>query len=167
MSKSTVSKGFHTTRSEHLLQERVHDAYKSKGKLPEPTVCPQCGAVFHEGRWQWRQAPADAHRETCPACHRIHDDYPAGFLTLRGAFFRDHRDEIMHLVHNTEQRERTEHPLKRVMTVEEIKNGGVLVCTTDLHLARGIGEAVHHAYQGELKFHYNNEENLLRVSWVR
>ena len=166
MSKSTIPTGFNKTRSEHLLQEHVHDAYKSKGKLPEPTVCPQCGAVFHAGRWQWLQAPAGAHQETCPACHRIHDDYPSGFLVLQGEFFHDHRDEIMHLVHNTEKRERTEHPLKRIMAVDETKDGGTLISTTDPHLARGIGEALHHAYQGKLSFHYNQEENLLRVTWT-
>jgi len=152
-------------RHDGLFQEREHDAYKTKGKLPEPTVCPQCGAVFHEGRWQWRQAPADAHQQTCPACHRLHDQYPAGFVTLQGEFFRAHRDEIMHLVHNQEKRARAEHPLKRIMAVEE-KDGATLVTTTDIHLARGIGEALHHAYQGQLNYHYNPEENLLRVSWT-
>ncbi len=152
-------------RHDGIFQERVHDAYKAKGKLPEPTVCPQCGAVFHEGRWQWRQAPADAHQQTCPACHRLHDHYPAGFVTLQGEFFHAHRDEIMHLVHNEEKRARAEHPLKRIMAVEE-KDAATLVTTTDIHLARGIGEALHHAYQGELQYHYNPEENLLRVSWT-
>ena len=33
--------------------------------------------------------------------------------------------------------------------------------------ARGIGEAIHHAYQGDLEFHYNPAENLLRVNWSR
>ncbi len=152
-------------RHDGIFQERVHDAYKAKGKLPEPTVCPQCGAVFHEGRWQWRQAPADAHQQTCPACHRLHDHYPAGFVTLQGEFFHAHRDEIMRLVHNEEKRARAEHPLKRIMAVEE-KDAATLVTTTDIHLARGIGEALHHAYQGELQYHYNPEENLLRVSWT-
>jgi len=165
MSHAAITPGFHQVRSEHLLQERVHDAYKSKGKLPEPTACPQCGAVFHEGRWQWSTAPAGAHQETCPACHRIHDHYPAGFLTLQGEFYLTHRDEIMHLVHNHEKRERAEHPLKRIMAVEE-NDGATLVTTTDIHLARGMGEALHHAYQGELQFHYNPEQNLLRVNWT-
>lgn len=167
MSNSAVPSGFNSSRSMHLLQEQVHDAYKSKGKLPEPTVCPQCGAVFHKGRWQWLQVPADAHQETCPACHRIQDDYPAGFVTLQGDFFHAHRDEIMHLVRNMEKREQAEHPLQRIMGVEEMKGNDTLVSTTDPHLARGIGEALHHAYQGELEFHYNPEENLLRVSWKR
>ncbi|MCX7184706.1 MAG: BCAM0308 family protein [Nitrosospira sp.] len=164
--QSVVSTGFHQIpRHDGIFQERVHDAYKTKGKLPEPTVCPQCGAVFHEGRWQWRSAPADAHQQTCPACHRLHDHYPAGFVTLQGEFFRTHRDEIMQLVHNQEKHARAEHPLKRIMAVEE-KEGATLVTTTDIHLARGIGEALHHAYQGELQYHYNPEENLLRVSWT-
>ena len=42
-----------------------------------------------------------------------------------------------------------------------------MVTTTDIHLARGIGEALEHAYQGELEFHYNEGENLLRVHWAR
>lgn len=166
MKTQGIPAGFHQIpRRDGIFQERVHDAYKAKGKLPEPSVCPLCDAVFHEGRWQWRQAPAAAHRETCPACHRIHDHYPAGFVTLQGEFFNAHRDEIMHLVHNQEKRERAEHPLQRIMAVEE-KDGTALVTTTDIHLARGIGEALHHAYQGELNFHYNPEENLLRVSWT-
>lgn len=37
----------------------------------------------------------------------------------------------------------------------------------DEHLARNIGEAVHSAYRGELEYHYNKEENLLRVHWAR
>jgi len=154
------------TRHDGIFQEKVHDAYKAKVKPAEPSVCPQCGAVFHEGRWQWSKAPAGAHSETCPACHRIHDHFPAGYLTLDGAFFHAKRDEIMHLVHNHEKRERAEHPLKRIMAVEEQKDGATLVTTTDIHLARGMGEALHHAYQGELEFHYNPEQNLLRVNWT-
>ncbi len=166
MSANTIPAGFRQIPPhDGIFQERVHDAYKLKGKLPEPTVCPKCGAVFHAGRWQWMKAPAGAHQETCSACHREHDHFPAGYLTLQGVFFLTHRDEIMNLVHNVEKRERAEHPLERIMAVEE-KGGMTLVTTTDIHLARGIGEALHHAYKGELKYHYNPEENLLRVGWT-
>lgn len=163
---TTTPPGFRQiSRHDGVFQEREHDAYKAKGKLPEPTVCPQCGAVFHEGRWQWVKAPPGAHQETCPACHRIHDHFPAGFLTLQGDFFSTHRDEVMRLIHNHEKREREEHPLKRIMAVEE-KGDATLVTTTDIHLARGMGEALHHAYQGELEYHYNPEQSLLRVNWT-
>ena len=65
-----------------------------------------------------------------------------------------------------EQRERLAHPLKRIMAVDD-RNDGARVTTTDIHLARGIGDAVHHAYQGELEFHHKPDENLLRVHWTR
>ena len=162
-----LAQGFHQIeRHDGLFKERIHDAYKARVKPAEPTVCPQCGAVFHEGRWQWRLVPDNAHREICPACHRIHDRYPAGFLTLSGEFFQAHRDEVMNLVHKHEKHELSEHPQKRIMAVEQKKEGATLVTTTDIHLARGIGEALHHAYRGELNFHYNPEQNLLRVSWT-
>ena len=153
-------------RHDTVFKERVHDAYKIKEKLPEPTVCPQCNAVFHSGRWQWTAAPANAHQHNCPACQRIIDHYPAGFLTLEGEFFHSHRDEILHLVQNYEKKEKSEHPLQRIIATEK-QNGSFLITTTDIHLARGIGEAIHDAYQGDLDFHYNQDENLLRVHWSR
>lgn len=65
-----------------------------------------------------------------------------------------------------EQHQRAEHPLKRIMAIEQQKDS-VLVTTTDIHLARGIGEALRHAYQGELDLKYNADEHLLRVHWSR
>ena len=152
---------------EQLLQELVHDSYKSKHKLPEPTLCPDCGAVYRRGRWQWGAAPEkDAHMERCPACHRVHDHFPAGYVTLSGEFFGTHRDEILHRVRHCEEAEKRDHPLERIMAIEANAEGTV-VTTTDPHLARRIGDALHDAFKGELEYHYNKEENLLRVSWSR
>ena len=39
--------------------------------------------------------------------------------TLAGAFPRDHREEVLGLARNIEERERREHPLKRIMGVVE------------------------------------------------
>lgn len=166
VSAKTSFVGFKPVRTDQLFKERVHDAYKAQKKLPEPSVCEQCGAVFHAGRWQWAKASAsaDAYKTTCPACQRIHDHFPAGYISLQGKFFNEHHDEIMNLVHNEEKRERAEHPLKRIMDIEK-EGDKVQVTTTDIHLARSIGNALHHAYQGDLEYHYNQEQNLLRVSW--
>jgi predicted Zn-ribbon and HTH transcriptional regulator len=158
--------GFEPIRHDRLIQEQRHDTYKSKHKLVEPTVCPQCGAVYHEGRWQWLAKPAQAHEEMCPACHRIHDELPAGYVHITGDFFKQHREELLHQIANQEAKAKAEHPLERIIKIAK-EDDSILVTTTDIHLARGIGEALHHAYQGELEFHYNEQENLLRVVWER
>ena len=162
---SAAPRGARAGRS-GVFQEYVHDAYKSSAKLPTPTLCPECGAVFADGRWQWLSKPEAAHSERCPACHRIHDRFPAGYVKLEGDFLAQHRDELVQLVRNLESREKAEHPLQRVMDIVD-EDGGVLVTTTDVHLAHGIGEALHHAYQGALDSRYNREEKLLRVRWAR
>jgi NMD protein affecting ribosome stability and mRNA decay len=153
-------------RHDRLLREWVHDPYKSKSKPPEPTVCHECGAVFTSGRWQWAEAPDGAHEGLCPACQRIRDRVPAGILTLSGPFLREHREEILNLVRNTEEREKAQHPLKRIMAVEE-GDEETVITFTDPHLARGTGTALHHAWQGDLDYHYLEEEMLLRVHWRR
>jgi len=166
MNNQTHPAGFHPIRRDRLPLETLMDSYKARGKLSEPTVCTDCGAVFQAGRWQWLAKPKDAHQTTCPACHRIHDHFPAGYVTVSGEFFNQHEQEIFQLIKHRETQEKAGHPMQRIMDIEKTKQG-TLVTTTDIHLARGIGEALHHAYQGELDFHYNPDQNLLRVTWSR
>lgn len=158
--------GFRMLRREQLLQELVHDSYKSGKKLHEPTRCPDCGAVFRKGRWTWDIAPAGAPEQRCPACHRLHDSFPAGYVALEGEFLQQHREEIVQLARNCEEKEKAEHPLERIMAIEP-SGAGLEVTTTGTHLAREIAERVHHAYKGELEFSYNKEDNLLRATWRR
>lgn len=166
MARKSIAPGRQPVYRSKLFPEHVHDAYKSSAKLPSPTLCPQCGAVYAGGRWAWQPQPHAAHSELCPACHRIHDRFPAGYVKLDGDFLAQHRDEIVRLVRNLESKEKAEHPLQRVIDIAD-ENGGVLVTTTDVHLAHGIGEALHHAYKGELDSRYNPDEKLLRVHWSR
>ena len=153
-------------RRDRMIHERIHDPYKTRDKIHEPSRCPECGAVYRGGRWSWGEAPADADEVRCQACHRIADGYPAGELTISGAFVAPHREEIVGLIHNQDQLERGEHPLHRVMAVED-RDDGLFVTTTDIHLPRRIGEALHHAYRGELDFHYDAEGYAIRVTWSR
>lgn len=161
--------GFHPVRRDQLREEREHDTYKRQQKPPEPAVCPDCGAVFHAGRWQWADRPEHAEAVRCAACLRIQDRFPAGFVHLGGTFLTAHREEILGLIRHHEEKAKAEHPLARIMAIEDDGTGeaGVLVTTTDIHLARDLGDALHHAYQGELEFHYNDAEKLLRVHWQR
>lgn len=155
-------------RRDRLIKEMVHDPYMTRSKPVEPTVCPECGVVFSAGRWQWlTEIPDGANQEPCPACQRIGDKVPAGFLTLSGDFFNEHRDEIMHLVHNKVEAQKAQHPMKRLMGVEDQDTGGVVITFTDVHLPRGVGEAIERAYEGDLDIHYTEEAGIVRVYWRR
>jgi len=154
-------------RREQLIDDPRHDSYKARGKLPDPTRCPECRAVFQKGRWTWNGArSADVHEQLCPACQRARDGFPGGYVTLGGEYLAAHRDEILNLVRNCEAEEKARHPLQRIIAIRNV-DGGVLVTTTDAHLARRIAEHVHDACKGSLALQYSKEENLVRANWMR
>ncbi|HTS24206.1 MAG TPA: BCAM0308 family protein, partial [Casimicrobiaceae bacterium] len=136
------------------------------GKYREPTVCTDCGAVFHRGRWSVASIPDGAHRDRCPACRRVRDKLPAGWITLEGAFYGEHRDELLRLARHEAEKEGAEHPLNRIMSVDE-RPGKAIVSTTDIHTPRRIGTALRRAYEGELEIRYGDDEYSVRVLWRR
>ncbi len=153
-------------RGDRLIRERVHDPYKTRLKLPEPSVCPDCGATFHKGRWTWTPAAAGANAARCQACQRNADNNPAGIATQRGGFLTPHNAEILNLARNQETLEKGEHPLHRIMAVTE-QGDEVEIATTDIHLPRRIGQALRDAYQGALEIDYDKAGYFVRVAWTR
>ena len=153
-------------RREQRLTATHDDSYKASAKMPDPAACPRCNAAYLKGRWTWQAAPADATQHTCPACLRTEDDFPAGYVTLKGPFFAAHRAEILELVNARALRARTDHPMQRLIGVADVTQG-VLVTTTDAHLARGIGVAIHEAFKGDLALTFSHDENLVRATWTR
>ncbi len=149
-----------------LVQEKGHDVYRSIGKLSQSTQCPNCEAVYINGRWTWQKQETATSRKTCPACRRIADAFPAGQVKIGGEFFRAHRGEILGLINNIEQRECAQHPLERIMSFVD-EDDITKIATTGIHIARRIGEALSHAYKGKLQFQYGDGENSIQVSWFR
>ena len=153
-------------RREHGIDTPLDDPYRATRKPPEPTRCPSCSASFQDGRWTWERAPADSHEQLCPACQRTEDNFPGGYVVIKGEYLKAHREEILAVINGKEKREKTEHPLQRIMEIKDVA-GGLQIATTDSHMARGIGEALHNAFQGDLKIRYSKDENLVRVAWKR
>jgi hypothetical protein len=147
--------------------DQVLDPYKAAGKTHEPTVCPQCGAVYQHGRWHWAARPEGADAALCQACHRINDHYPAGIVTLTGSFVAAQRDEIIRLARHQEQAEKPEHPMNRIMSIADEAPDRLVISTTDIHLPRRIGEAVTRAYKGALSEHFDEGGYFVRVNWHR
>lgn len=159
--------GMENRRHAPTFESGPGDAYRLDRKLADPTACPKCGATYRTGRWTWEKAPPDAPRTDCPACRRIADDYPGGWVTLKGAFFAEHRTEILARVVARETHEKAEHPLQRIIAFDERGPAETVVTTTDPHLARNIAEALKAAYKGTVALDYSPGENRVRATWER
>jgi hypothetical protein len=149
-----------------LIQEKRKDVYQESGKWSDLTLCTECQALFTNGRWSWGKPPANPHTAICPACRRVLDNLPAGYIELKGDFLQGHYDEILNLTRHVEQQEKTQHPLERIMTIKDGKDG-TIVTTTGIHIARRIGESLARAYNGDFSFQYADDEKSIRVYWQR
>jgi hypothetical protein len=151
-----------TPRSSRRIHEEPPD------KLPELAGCPRCGASYRNGRWTWKTAPAGSYEHVCPACERVAADYPAGVLQVEGAFAASHRDDLIGLIRNLEERESAEHPLKRIMAVTD-EGAGFVVTVTDAKLVETFGRALKKGYEGRLERPPTTSEkpNRVRIRWSR
>ena len=152
-------------RKLQLMMGTRHDPYQARRKSAGHSVCPVCRLVYENGRWQQGNAPEGAPSEICPACHRMRDRFPAGYVTIEGPFAYEHRAEILRTARNFAERMQAEHPLERIMAVEEAGEK-LEITTTDIHLAQGIGRALYHAYHGSLVYSFSESEYQLRVTWT-
>ena len=84
---------------------------------------------------------------------------------MSGDFISTHKLEVLHLARHHERVERAEHPLHRIMSIEEHPDT-VVVATTDIHLPKRIGQALHRAYKGRLDLYYEKESCFVRVNWT-
>src|SRR3989304_8035660 len=134
-------------RKDRLIRDRRKDAYVEQIILKDPAICSKCNAVYTNGRWTWKTTEQTTTKTTCPACRRISDNYPAGQIEIKGNFFQLHSTDILNLINNTEQLEKNERPLERIISITEEENKTVIT-TTGIHIARRIGEALKRSYQG-------------------
>jgi NMD protein affecting ribosome stability and mRNA decay len=154
-------------RRDRTLREHTHDPYRAQRKPQSPAACRDCGAVFRAGRWErpTRGVEIEA-TETCPSCLRVRERDPAGVVTLEGDFLAEHREEIVGLIRNEEARRVVNRPLQRIMNISD-DSEGMHIETTDSHLARSLGKCLNAAYGGDLSYHYEKGDTLLRVRWSR
>ena len=153
-------------RTDKLIKEKRHDVYQERAKLPEPTRCSLCNALYVHGRWSWSIPPQNAYETVCPACRRITEKFPAGYIELKGKFFREHYEEIIQCIQNIEKQEKSKRPLERILAITEV-NHHTLVTTTGIHIAQRIGAALARSFKGDLSLQYADSEKNIRVYWER
>jgi NMD protein affecting ribosome stability and mRNA decay len=151
---------------------RSTDVYMSKDGI-EVSYCTKCGVINRQKRWimdpielnQLKEDPAVG-KMVCPACQKMQDNVPGGFLTLSGEYLRKHEHEILELIKNTEAKSRNKNPLGRIM--ELTQEGNVLTIHTTLdRLAEKLGKEIYKAHSGELNYQWSHGENTVRVNWKR
>jgi len=149
---------------------RSSNPYYENRKFPEPTVCPRCGLVYRNGRWQQDgaspEAGAHAQSSHCPACRRDMDRLPAGLLFLAGEYLEQHREEILGIAKNQAAAAATQRPLQRIMWIDDGRDA-TEVATTNGHLAMRIGKAIASACKGTLTIKHAEDTELVRVYWER
>lgn len=99
----------------------------------------------------------------CPACQRVRDRRPAGTIRLPSELF-GRRTEILGLIHNVERKEKAEHPLERLMDVEE-SEGHLVVTTTGIHFRSPDRPQARVPAAPQAAPQYAEGESLLRVDW--
>jgi hypothetical protein len=159
-----------------LPRHDIHDfddPYLPQQHLGENTVCPRCGAIYHNQRWTLDAAKSDLllaagtpDEVICPGCRKSADRDPQGILTLGGDYWPAHRDEILHLFRNEENEAMGKNPLGRIMGMRE-ENGCLVIETTNEKLAQRLGRSLKKAHHGQVEYQWSEDNQRVRVEWER
>jgi hypothetical protein len=71
---------------------------------------------------------------------------------------------MLRLIRNVEAAEKAEHPLERLMGIEE-SDGHVFVTTTGVHLARELAHSLARQFHRKPRFRYAEREAVVHVDW--
>jgi hypothetical protein len=150
------------------------DMYLPRGASQKVSLCEGCHSVYRNKRWYADQVlyetmkkKPDTLETICPACLKIRDNFPGGILTLKGGYVSSHKQELLNLIRNEEERARGFNPLERVMSVNENGFGSMIVSTTNEKLAQRLGRAIKKAFHGEVSYNWSHDNKLVRVDWER
>jgi hypothetical protein len=78
--------------------------------------------------------------------------------------FLEHKAEVLQIIRNVERAEKAEHPLERLMDVEE-SGGRLVVTTTGIHIARQIAHKLARRFHQKARIRYARQEDLIHVDW--
>lgn len=147
------------------------DPYLSKAAPEDMSSCARCGAVYQNKRWTQKDdaAPLGVPVKAlvlCPGCQKVKDKFAQGFVTLKGAFVEEHKDEILNLIKNKETLASHINPLEQIIDIKE-SGGRIEVTTTTEKLAQRIGRVVAKAFSGDIEYKWSEDTKLARVIWTR
>jgi len=172
MSTKHAERGtIHTRRN--VAEFDAHDPYNPRVDPGEVAVCTECHALYQRRHWFFDEelyfhhnAQLATRKVLCSACQKIRDRYAEGQVILHTSpFLTKHKDEILHLVRNEEDRAKGDNPLARIIEISESADG-VTVMTTNEKLAQRIGRTLKSSYQGHTSYRWSDSK-FLSVEWQR
>ncbi len=168
---SKTAKGY---KLSYKKKTATTDSYLPRGASRRVSICEGCRSVYMNKRWyagsehdNLMSKSSNAATTVCPACLKIRDNFPGGIVTLKGDYVLKHKQDLMNLIRNEEERARGFNPLERVMSVRENGYGSIVISTTNEKLAQRLGRAIKKAFHGEVAYHWSHDNKLVRVDWVR
>lgn len=148
------------------------DPYLTVIKHGDLQVCGKCGSIYHDKRWvRPEELPKEFADKTkvgvlCPACRKMQDEYAEGYITLEGDFLKEHKEEVLNLIHNKEAHAEHFNPLDRIIKIKD-HGDSVEITTTTEKLALRIGQILEKTYRGKVEFKWSDSTRLARVVWKR
>jgi hypothetical protein len=150
-----------------------NDPYIPEFHIPDGSVCVRCGAVYNNQHWNRDNqragllvASGAANEVICPGCTIVEERNPQGILTLSGDYCAAHREELLNILRNEEQRGIQTNPLERIIDIREEKDALIVETTTE-KLAQRMGRAIHSAHKGTLDYRWPDGDHLARIYWAR
>lgn len=150
-----------------FIERRFDDKKDPAG----PAICTRCHAyletdhwLFDEQRYRQLKEQPGIHVMLCPGCTRVERRLYEGEVTIRHNWNGVTKDEVLHLIHNEEARERLTNASARIALMED-REEEIYLLTTTQFLARRIGTELQKAYKGSLTVSNLPQERFSRVRW--
>jgi NMD protein affecting ribosome stability and mRNA decay len=130
--------------------------------------------MYARRRWSFAATPpirnlralAAPERTMCPACRQVASGQFSGEVRVSGTFATAHRAEVERLIRNEVRRASEDNPLGRIVRLDPLPEG-FRVRTTTEHLAKRIGQSLHKAFRGKVRYRFSEENKFAHVTWRR
>jgi len=149
---------------------KARPAEGGRGRLPEPSGCERCGAIFSRRVWrQGRRVTAalleKVHWTTCPACEQTSRATGLGRVVLRGAYVATHEGAVRRRIANVAARAAYTQSQRRVSSIEW-RDDALEVLTTSQKLAHRIVRELEKAFGGRVTYAWSDDGSLF-ATWRR
>jgi NMD protein affecting ribosome stability and mRNA decay len=159
----SLTQGFARTKKKTPVESAM-------GRLPEPSICQGCGAIFSRRLWRKNHkigaaVLARAHWMRCPACQQADQGVGFGRVVIRGAFALANESAIRRRIANVASRAAHTQPEHRISAIER-RAETIEIITTSQKLAHRIAHELKKVFHGRASYAWS-DDGTLRATWER